>query len=297
MTKHYIALDIGGTKIEAMLADKRHKVIKKIRSPTEVKKGKVQVIKNIVSTVDIVRGKKKIAAVGISLAGLMRPGNEIMDNSPNIPCLNRLNMKKELQKRLKVPVYIRNDSKCLTLSEFHLGAAKGSKNCIGMIWGTGVAFGIIINKKLYNGTNNKAGEIGHHIIVADGEMCSCKRKGHFEQYVSARALIKNYKTLTGKTLPPKEIVARSKKDPKARKALDRVAHYMAIGLANAVQAYDPEVIVLGGGMSNLTQLYPIIRKQMKSLVFGQKFRIVKSRLGDSSGIYGALMLALKKGKV
>lgn len=289
----FVALDIGGTKIEAMLAGSRSQVLRK-RFTTG--SGRKDVISNILHAVEDVSSGRKVSAVGIGIAGFL-DRNGVMSHSPNIKGIEGVDLGKVLSRKLDLPVFVLNDSKCFALSEYHYGVGKGAGNFVGLIWGTGVGSGIIIDGRLVHGGSNLAGEIGHHVLVADGEMCTCGKRGHFEQYVAARALVGAYQRFKGssKAIPPVEIV--KKNDSASRKALDQVAYHMGLGLANVVQFYDPEVIALGGGMSNLTMLYPRIRKVMSKNIQGQKVKVLKSKLGDSSGIYGALALAEKQGRV
>jgi len=158
--------------------------------------------------------------------------------------------------------------------------------------GTGVGGGIIVDNKILYGKQGIGGEWGHTIIKDDGEMCYCGKKGCVESVISGRALQKYYTSLSGKKLPFKDIYKNIETDLNAKKTLKRMITYFGKGLSNVVNIIDPDIIVLGGGLSNTNELYDQGYEELKKYVFNPTFKtkIIKPKLGDSAGVYGAALL-------
>lgn len=281
-----IGIDLGGTNIEAGIVSDG-KLLSSVKISTEAEKGKAKVLENIFSAVESVKKEADISGIGVGIPGLVKNG-KIYD-IPNISCLKNTNIKKELEKRFKVKTDVLNDAKCFILGEHKFDAAKGKKNVIGLTLGTGVGGGIIINDELYLGTGS-AGELGHMIIVERGDLCSCGKKGCLEAYIGKDAIMNRYEKLTGNKKDVDEI---SKEHSKAAKrTLAETGRYLGIGLANIVNIFAPEMIVLGGGISNSKQIISSAIKEMRKTAFrlpASKVKIVKSRL-KSAAVLGAASL-------
>ncbi len=295
--EYAIGVDIGGTKIEAVLCSMAGKVRERVRVPTESHKSKEHIVQNIIRAVEIVK-KKKVIGVGIGTPVFIKKDGK-MGIIANIPAFEGYNLIKALRSRLKCPIYHDNDANCFALAEHMYGAAKGSRNTIGIIWGTGVGSGIIMDGKIYAGSNGSAGEIGHTVFDPNAPLAcqNCKQKGDIESFCSAPNLIAYYRHFGGKKEVTSQYIMLGK-DRIAKKVRDQCLHYLSLALAMLINTYDPEVIVLGGGVSN-SPCYPEIRKRVKGFLAGPirgSCSIRKFIIGDSAGVIGAATLAFQGGR-
>lgn len=285
---HYIGMDIGGTKIEGILVDEKLEVLKKYQLPTLAKKKREATITNIVAVAKQLM-TKNVRGIGISMAGrINRKG--IITFNPNIPRLVGVNAKQLLQKKLKTRIAMENDAACFALAEHRLGAGKGTRNMIGMIMGTGIGTGLIINGKLYKG-NGGAGELGHMTIDPSGPRCGCGKKGDLESWCSGKHIVERYAAAGGKMKSPDPAKIFASKEKTARKVMAETIDKLGMGLANMTAAFDPDAIILGGGVSNLP-FYAQIRAAAEKYKYqGQKSK-TKIRKGNlkSSGAIGAALL-------
>jgi predicted NBD/HSP70 family sugar kinase len=294
-----LGIDLGGTKIEGIIlkSDKKPIEIERLRINTEEDKGYNQIINNIKRLVDTLENKVnyKFKKIGIGTPGTLDPETQLLKNS-NSQNLNKKSIKSDLENLLGKKVNIENDANCFALAETKFGAVKDqmphAKIVFGVIIGTGVGGGIIIDNKILYGKQGIGGEWGHTIIKDDGEMCYCGKKGCVESVISGRALQKYYTSLSGKKLSFKEIYKNIETDLNAKKTLKRMITYFGKGLSNVVNIIDPDIIVLGGGLSNTDELYDQGYEELKKYVFNPTFKtkIIKPKLGDSAGVYGAALL-------
>tara|TARA_B100001079_G_scaffold39881_1_gene31248 strand:+ start:575 stop:1465 length:891 start_codon:yes stop_codon:yes gene_type:complete len=294
-----LGIDLGGTKIEGIIlkSDKEPIEIERLRINTEEDKGYNQIINNIKKLVDTLENKVnyKFKKIGIGTPGTLDPETQLLKNS-NSQNLNNKSIKSDLENLLGKKVNIENDANCFALAETKFGAVKDqmphAKIVFGVIIGTGVGGGIIIDNKILYGKQGIGGEWGHTIIKDDGEMCYCGKKGCVESVISGRALQKYYTSLSGKKLPFKDIYKNIETDLNAKKTLKRMITYFGKGLSNVVNIIDPDIIVLGGGLSNTNELYDQGYQELKKYVFNPTFKtkIIKPKLGDSAGVYGAALL-------
>ncbi len=286
-----IGVDLGGSKILSILADysdgsKKIRVLKQFQCETEADKGETKVVENIVKAIKAVMPEHESPEmIGIASAG--NPYNGRMYGMNNFNIRDGFALEAKLKKFFpNITIKMDNDVNCFALAE-HLHFQK--PNLIGITLGTGVGGGIIINHKLYGGTRNSAGEFGHMVIVADGEKCTCERKGCFEEYCSARALERYYLKLAGGKKPAAEITLG--KNANSKKAIAEFGKYLGIALANIANIFDPDIIVIGGGLSNIRGLMQYARDGVKDAKFlGRKVRIEKSFFGSISPAIGAIML-------
>ena len=299
MQKYTIGLDVGGTKIAAGAVDSRGKIVKKITIPTEARRGKKIILKNILTAASKI-WLPGVSAIGVAMAGQCDFKNDIFLSGPNFPKnFKNINIGKFLNKTFRVPVSLDNDARAFTLAEATFGAGRGKKDLVGLTLGTGIGGGIVINGKILRGKDNTAGEIGHMTIDAKSfYRCSCGRFGHFEALASGTALENFYKKLSGKTLNAIEIEKKFiAGDKNAKKAFSLLSKYLALGLANLAHLLDPEIIILGGGMSNAPDILPVALREFKKEVIYNSLgntKIVKAKLGRDAGIVGAALLARKK---
>ena len=294
-----LGIDLGGTKIEGIVLKSKENPEEVIRHrvDTEEEKGYSQVISNIKSLVDSIERKinHKFNKLGIGTPGTIDPETGLLKNS-NSQCLNGMPIQKDLSKTLGKTILIQNDANCFALAETLLGSVKdqypNAKNVFGIIIGTGVGGGVIIDGKTLYGSQGIGGEWGHTIVTDNGDKCYCGKRGCVETVISGRALQIYYNKISGKKLKFEEIYAIKNSDSDAKKTLERLIKYFGKGLSNVVNIIDPEVIVLGGGLSNIDELYTEGYNELKKYVFNPTFKtpLLKPKLGDSAGVYGAALL-------
>lgn len=287
-----IGIDLGGTKIEGILLDDKFNVIERTRLPTQQEKGYNSIINSIVSLVNTL---KKISGdtvtIGVSAPGAISKKTGLIKNS-NTHCLIGMPLKKDLEQALKQKIALDNDANCFTMAEATLGVAKEHNVVFGVILGTGVGGGIVINGNLHRGRTYIAGEWGHHTLRIDGNKCYCGKLGCVETYISGPALEKRWTTLTGKTETLSSIIQNIDITKSGLQWKKEFLDNFAIGLANVIDILDPDVIVLGGGVSNIPFLYDEGRDYIYDKVFSDLVEtpILKNQLGDSAGVFGASLL-------
>jgi len=202
-----------------------------------------------------------------------------------------LTLKEDLEKKLGQEISMENDANCFAMAEAKLGVAKDFDIIFGIIMGTGVGGGIIINGKLHRGRTNIAGEWGHHTLHQDGNKCYCGKNGCVETYISGPALEKRWTELTGNNESLPQII-QNLNDDKAKQWKDEFLENFGIALANVIDILDPDVFVLGGGVSNISFLYDEGKKVVYDKVFSDMVDtpILRNSLGDSAGVFGAALL-------
>ena len=254
MFMHKIGIDLGGTKTEGILLDEKFQVIERKRITTNQDKGYasiLELIKNLVSTLR--QNTDEQTSIGVCTPGALSKSSGRIKNS-NTQCLIGKDLKSDLQHILNQEISIENDANCFALAESQLGAAQNYGMIFGVIMGTGVGGGLVINDKIHTGRTNIAGEWGHHCIRPDGNDCYCGKNGCVETYISGPALEKKWNALTSDTLPLFEIVKNSKNNAYGIWKREFLENF-GISLANVIDILDPDVIVLGGGLSNISYLY------------------------------------------
>ena len=288
-----IGIDLGGTKIAAALADDHGKIITDVNIPTEAAKGQRTVIDNVIKAVAMLMSssKKKVTCLGIGVPGPILYKTGIVIEPPNLPGWKQVNLKKILEKRFKIPVQLDNDANCAALAEAKFGAGRKAKDFLYITVSTGIGGGVIIDRKLYRGAIGAAGEFGHMIIDPQGPLCGCGNHGCFEALASGTAIKKR----AGMDAISVELAARQG-DEKALQVIRETAHYLAIGFANLVNVFNPELIVVGGGVSKMRELlFNPIREEFKKYALtlpAKNVQIVRAKLGDEVGVLGAIALCL-----
>jgi len=287
---HKIGIDLGGTKIEGILLDDSLDVIqrKRIATPQE----NYDEIINQISSLAIDLSKN----IGDFTLGICTPGANskqtgLLKNS-NTQCLIGKPLREDLEQSLNQKISIDNDANCFTMAEATLGAARDYNVVFGVIMGTGIGGGIVINKNLHRGRTYIAGEWGHHTLRVDGNKCYCGRLGCVETYISGPALEKRWTKLTGKTESLSSIIENIDDTQNGIQWKTEFLENFAIGLANVIDILDPDAIVLGGGVSNIPFLYDEGRDKVYEKVFSDLVEtpIIKNQLGDSAGVFGASLL-------
>ncbi len=285
-----IGIDIGATNIVFALVENL-KVLKtqKISCPRS-KKEIINVIKKNIKELQANLGVSKIFGIGIGVPGPLSKDRDKILNPPNLKVLKNCSLSKIFEKDLKISTKMENDANCFALAEERIGAGKGAKIVLGITLGSGIGSGIIINGKIFQGAFGSAGEIGHMSIKFDGKKCSCGSNGCFEQYASQKYI----KTLS--KISPQELVLLAKKgDKKAQKIWKDFGKNLGIGLANIINILDPEIVVIGGGLSNSWDLIlEPAKKEIKKCVLSplskKNVKIKKAKLGGMAGAIGAALL-------
>ncbi|MCV0365906.1 MAG: ROK family protein [Nitrosopumilus sp.] len=284
-----VGIDLGGTKIEVILLDENLCVLERKRIPTP-QNDYEEIINNISSLVLEVSENIADFSIGVCTPGAISKQTGLIKNS-NTQCLIGNSLKQDLEKKLGKKISIENDANCFTMAEARMGAAMDYGLVFGVIMGTGVGGGIVINGNLHSGRTNIAGEWGHHILHRNGNSCYCGKDGCVETYVSGPSLEKQWKKQTGKSMSLPEILSNI--DNKVgQKWKDEFLENFGYGLANVIDILDPDAIVLGGGLSNIDFLYTEGKKSVYDKVFSDLVDtpILKNKLGDSAGVYGAALL-------
>jgi len=287
MMEHIIGVDLGGTNIKTALISSNGKIIKKHETPTQVKKGTKAVIDNIISSIRIVK-KGKIRGIGIGSPGPLNYKTGVITNPVNLPFKNTP-LKDIIGKKLNIRTALDNDANCFTLAEAAFGQGKKYESVIGITLGTGFGGGIVINKKIYHGRHNAA-ELGHITINYDGPKSRCKNHGCIETHVAARGIVRIY----GGSDPYSIQKLAFKGNKKALGAYDKMGYYLGIGLTNIIYALDPDIIIIGGKISNSWKFFSkTMNKTVKERYFAKPCKILKSNLKEA-GILGAAALVLDK---
>lgn len=311
---NYIGVDIGGTGIKAGIVDEKGTIIIKDSIETNVASGYEVIVKEMADLIEKVVKDSGISYDEIDSIGIGCPGS-IDDREGVVTYSNNLKFENvplcaELKKYINKPIYINNDANCAALGEFFALNDDSVENFIAITLGTGVGGGVIINKKLYTGFNGVAGELGHMVIVTDGNQCTCGRKGCWEAYASATALIK----ATGEKAEkyPDSLMVKMIKDAgkvsgrtawdamrqgdkAGKEVVDEYVKYVSEGLINLVNIFQPSVIAIGGGISKEgDNLLIPVKNYMEGKTYAsglvKPVKIVMAQLGNDAGIIGAAFL-------
>ena len=293
-----IGIDLGGTKTEGILIDNIGKELIRKRITTQKNyEGTIDGIKSIVNDFEYKFGK--VESIGIGMPGAVSADSSLVKNANSI-WLNGQPLKKNLEKELGRNVNLENDANCFALSEAVDGAGKGKAVVFGVIIGTGVGGGIVVNKKVLQGRNNIGGEWGHIALpnrtedeIRYNKKCYCSHQGCMETYVSGPGFASCYNLRHNTNLDSYEIIKTYPDNKKSKEALDSYIDHLARGLSIVVNILDPDIIVLGGGMSNVDYIYEFINDQLKKYVFTDTChtKVVKNIHGDSGGVRGAAWLS------
>tara|TARA_B110000090_G_scaffold135571_1_gene149222 strand:- start:873 stop:1790 length:918 start_codon:yes stop_codon:yes gene_type:complete len=299
-----IGVDLGGTKIEGILLSPSGEVTEKIRVDTPAKKylETVDALCKVIEQLQQLSPSKK-CSVGIGTPGALSPPNEhgleLMKNCNSI-CLNGEPLKIDIENRLGYETRIENDANCFVLSEACYGAAISARTVFGVILGTGTGGGIVIDKQLHTGPNRIAGEWGHNCIpssvrelITQDRQCYCGRTNCNETVLSGRGLKQSHLERTGTELEAKEIERLANSgDSESGETIQTYCKQLARCLSTVVNLIDPDIIVLGGGLSNISQLYEQVPSLLKEHVFTDKMltMLCAPKFGDASGAIGAACL-------
>jgi fructokinase len=289
-----IGIDLGGTKTEGIVMDDTGKILARERRPTPQSDGYQAILTNICDLVLVLEQRAGASCrVGLGTPGAISTKTGFLKNS-NTVCLNGQPVMQDLEKLLAREIRIANDANCFALSEAIDGAAQGEPVVFGVILGTGVGGGIVVNAQLLEGAQHIAGEWGHNVLEADGPPCYCGKRGCVETFLSGPGLARDFATQTGNTtFDARAIAAAAERgDARAEAAMQHYLNRFGRALSVVINILDPDAIVLGGGMSNIARLYTEGREHAARHTFNDELRtrILPNRHGDSSGVRGAAQL-------
>ncbi|MEM7540285.1 MAG: ROK family protein [Pseudomonadota bacterium] len=294
-----IGIDLGGTKTEGVVIDSRGivQIRKRVATPAHSYSAIITTIAELVGVLEAEVGSRCV--VGLAMPGSIAPGSGLVRNANTVVLIDRA-LGADLKRVLKRPVRLENDANCFVVSEAIDGAATGARSAFGVIIGTGTGGGIWLDGKLLTGWSNNAGEWGHNPLPwmsdaeRDNRVCYCGKLGCIETFLSGSGLRQTYQNLGGTSAhEPAHIVRQAEAgDPISTAALEIYVDQLGRGLASVINIIDPEVVVLGGGLSNIDSLYDRVPKAIDGYVFsdGYRGRIARARHGDSSGVLGAANL-------
>ena len=317
--KPVLAIDLGGTNIKSAVLLPDGKIIYFKSYPTPADKGPREVVKRILFAIKDTLGKTdlevvRLSGIAIAAAGILDAKNGVVTSSPSLTGWHNVPLRDMILVELGADICLINDASAAALGEHRFGAGRGTENLVYLTVSTGIGGGIIIDGSLYNGTDGCAGEIGHMIIEAEGPQCNCGNFGCLEILASGTAMANEAKRRIGRNEAScisefsvgnpdnitAEIVALAAKqgDSLACEVINRAAYYLGVGLANVVNIFNPEVIIIGGGVSKMgDMLLRPARKVVKQRAFrlpARTARIVRSRLGDKVGIIGAAIYLMDR---
>lgn len=320
MKKYYIGIDLGGTNISAGVVDEEFNILAKAKTRTNCPR-EAKLIADDMAKIAL----EAVAKAGISIddvewIGVGSPGTAnsdtgVIEYSNNLGFLNTP-LAAMIQETINKPVYVENDANAAAYGEFLAGAAKGSNNAVCITLGTGVGGGIIIDKKIYSGFNYAGAELGHTVVEVDGAQCSCGRKGCFEAYSSATGLIRMTKEAMeadkssmmwemakaeedGRVTGRLAFDAMRAGDKCAKEVVDKYIKYLAVGLTNMINIFQPEILCIGGGVCNegdalLLPVKELVAKEVYTKNSPNNSEIVIAKLGNDAGIIGAAFLGKAK---
>lgn len=302
MSKHALwGIDLGGTKIEGLILKSTDdpRVILRKRIPTEQEKGYEHIIAQIKRLLDLMADESglKPEKLGIGTPGTVDPLSGLHKNS-NTTCLNGKRFYRDLQQALQIPLVMANDANCFALAEARLGVVKDempeARVVFGVIMGTGVGGGVVINGQVLQGRQGIGGEWGHNFLDESGGLAYTGRKGVVETILSGPALQRFYTSLSGEEKTLKEIYQRHRagEDKAATQTIERLTHFFGLAISVVINILDPDAIVLGGGVGNIEELYTDGVASAEKFVFNSRLdtRFFRPKLGDSAGVFGAAML-------
>ncbi|MEM8525080.1 MAG: ROK family protein [Bacteroidota bacterium] len=298
-------IDLGGTKIEGVVLKNGNSLetLARPRVPTEANQGYKHIVNQIVHLVEKMKAETGLQpkSIGFGTPGSLDPATRTMKNS-NTTCLNGQPFHRDLEKHLGVPVFLANDANCFAVAEANLGivpeAVPDAKVVFGVIMGTGVGGGLVINGQVLNGKNGIGGEWGHNFLDASGGDCYCGKSGCVEQVLSGPALQRYYESLTGEKHSMKQIIQlyHAKSDSAATQTIERMLEKFGQAISVIINIIDPDAIVLGGGLGNIDLLYTEGVEATRKHIFNpfpHHTPFLKPKLGDSAGVFGAALLTLK----
>jgi glucokinase len=306
MQRFIIGLDLGGTNLKTGLFDWRYRLINKQTINTKDFIHKESLIKAMADSVNrIINGSNlnhsDILAVGLGVPGPVDCQKGTVHFFPNIPGFQRVPLQRILARRIRLAVFMDNDVNLMALAESRIGAARGFRNSVCVTLGTGVGGGIIINGKIFRGSKDAAGEVGHIPVNEFGPVCNCGSRGCLESYIGSQRILSRVVRAFGRRLNLEQLsnLARER-NKKAMNIWQDVGNKLGIALSGVVNLLNPDCLVIGGGLAGAGRiLFSSLRKTIKKRameVQAKHVKVIKARLGKNAGLYGAAILAKEKGR-
>jgi glucokinase len=313
-----LGIDIGGSKILTAVVDSKGEMLSSDERITHAIKGSEAVIQSILESAHCALEQAKVAvseltAIGIGAPGISNPETGILFTSPNLPGWHNIPLKDIMQERLGKKTFLTNDANAAALGEFYFGAARGTRNFTYITLSTGIGGGIIIDGKIYTGAIGTAGEVGHMTIDDNGPICNCGNRGCWEALASGTALTREAKLRIKEGVRTSileyaegdvekvtaQVIhsAAEQGDNLAKELIARTGYYVGVGLANLINIFNPELIIIGGGLSNIGDM--LLQPALKTAgerAYKEAFQAVRfasAELGRNSGVIGAAAFALQ----
>lgn len=313
--RHVLAIDIGGTKLAAGIVTATGDLLDTVRTPTHAEQGPDRVVERLLelSRTLLRRSRVPVSRVGIGCGGPLDTRRGLIQNPPNLPGWIDYPLVRHIQAGLGLPVALENDANAAALAEYHFGAGRGTRHMIYLTISTGIGGGLILNGELYRGKHGNAGELGHIQVRYDGDSCNCGGRGCLEGYASGTSIARRARELASRH--PESLLARSVPrlediqaqtvlaalqagDPVTSALWDETLDMLAAGVASIVHAFDPERVVIGGGISNFADLLfvplreRVARRSMPVLADG--LDICPAAFAENVGVLGAAAVALRE---
>ena len=317
MKKHVVGIDIGGTKLATVVADDSGNILSKVRRPTDAEKGPeyaIQLLFEMVYETIAQAGleQEAIAAIGVSCGGPLDTKTGVVYSPPNLPGWDAFPLKAHLESEFNIPTIIENDANASALAEYRFGGGRGYDAVLYMTMSTGIGGGIVIDGRIYHGANDSAGEVGHQILLPDGPLCGCGKRGCLEALCSGPAIARRAKEAVRKesntailtwadgdieTIKSEHVLAAARQgDTLALKLVDETAYYMGWGIANLVNILNPDIVLLGTiAIAAGDLLLEPIRKTVSKFAMerpAEAVKIIPAQLGESLGDLAAIALVV-----
>jgi predicted NBD/HSP70 family sugar kinase len=300
MSEPIWGIDLGGTKIEGVIIEPEQisQPIVRTRVDSEAIKGYEHIVSQIAKLVDMMKEQSGLRPhkIGFGTPGVLDPVLQTMKNC-NSTALNGMPLKKDLEEKLKIPVELANDANCFALAETRWGIVKeknpDARIVFGIIMGTGVGAGIVIDGHVWSGKHGIAGEWGHNFLDESGGPCYCGKIGCVETVISGPGTERYYEKISGEKIRLKDVSKRYHRgDAKAKQTIERLCDFFGKAVSVVVDILDPDVIVIGGGVGNIDALYTDGVDALKKYIFNNRVDVpvLKPVLGDSAGVFGAAAL-------
>lgn len=315
MKNYVIGVDLGGTKISTAISTLDGRILNQTVVPTNASEGEEAVLNRIIGTIQEVLDKaqatsQEVKAIGIGSPGPLDAKKGVIITTPNLP-FKDYNVVDPIKEKFNAPVYLDNDANVAGIGEFMFGAGKGKQNIIYFTVSTGVGGGAVLNGQAYRGNTSNALEIGHMTVDSNGPRCNCGNIGCLEAISSGTAIgkrgreaalskvetsLKNYEEITSY-----EVFVEAKKgDAVSKEIVENAMNYLGIGVANAISIFDPEMVIIGGGVSKVGDiLFDTVKEVVKKRCFksmADACQIVPAGLGVDAGVVGAVALAILESK-
>ena len=303
----FVGLDLGGTWLKYGVAGADGKLIHKGKKPSHGQDSREVIFGVMEEAIAELRAKTEnvgvLRAIGVGSPGIVDyEQGKLVGGAPNLPHWEGADIRGELSKRTGLEVYADNDANVMALAETRLGAGRGARNALFLTLGTGIGGGILIDGELYRGSWFAGAELGHVPIKFDGRKCNCGNFGCIEQYASAPGMVQTYSELcakAGRTCPEdvttEHIFAVAGEDAEAAETIRLTAYYLGVALSGFTNVFNPEVIVIGGGVAEAGDAFiRMVEEETKRLAMresGSRLRVVRAQMGNDAGTVGAILLA------